>query len=274
MPQSNSASTWQRLGASIFLSTASAVGFVSANAAERELYSYEVPVVFKGAQLPRQSDVLQMRIKSANAATLAENLKHSTVVIDKIKRRFLTVTLEGADTLSGEPEAAHRSASYLVDYREPAMEAFSGKFAATQSGDVSISAMTEFVHGSMGPSPYMRSFDIASVVAASGTGDCTEHALLLTGLARAQGFAARVVLGSVVVSSTDRARAYGHAWSEIWHDGAWHIADATVAADGSDFAMHYLPVGEVRNEGLGFVLGLVGITQLMPEALERVRIVN
>jgi transglutaminase-like putative cysteine protease len=55
-------------------------------------------------------------------------------------------------------------------------------------------------------------------------GDCTEHALLFTTLARASGIPARDVAGLVYLG--DQAQAFGgHAWNEVLLDGRWVPVD-------------------------------------------------
>lgn len=54
-------------------------------------------------------------------------------------------------------------------------------------------------------------------------GDCTEHAVLLAALCRAAGIPARVVMGVEYVYGIWG----GHAWNDVWIDGAWYQLDAT-----------------------------------------------
>lgn len=57
-------------------------------------------------------------------------------------------------------------------------------------------------------------------------GDCTEHALLFTTLARSIGLPTREVTGLLYLG--DDVRAFGgHAWNEVALDGYWHPVDAT-----------------------------------------------
>jgi Transglutaminase-like superfamily len=58
-------------------------------------------------------------------------------------------------------------------------------------------------------------------VLAARRGDCNEHAVLLTGLARAAGIPARVVAGAMYLDGAF----YYHAWTELWL-GAWVSADS------------------------------------------------
>ncbi|MCA9316158.1 MAG: transglutaminase domain-containing protein [Planctomycetes bacterium] len=59
----------------------------------------------------------------------------------------------------------------------------------------------------------------------SGEGDCTEHAVLLAALCRAAGIPARVLMGIEYLAGIWG----GHAWNEVWIDGAWYQLDATNA---------------------------------------------
>ena len=57
-------------------------------------------------------------------------------------------------------------------------------------------------------------------------GDCSEHAVLFTALARAAGIPARAVGG--VMYMGDEVRAFGwHAWNEVVLDGHWVEVDPT-----------------------------------------------
>jgi transglutaminase-like putative cysteine protease len=65
------------------------------------------------------------------------------------------------------------------------------------------------------------------------TGDCNEHAVLLTALSRAAGIPARDAVGVAY----HQGRFYYHAWNELWLDGYWYPIDAT---------FNELPAGALR----------------------------
>ena len=72
---------------------------------------------------------------------------------------------------------------------------------------------------------YDANADDALTVLANKAGDCTEHTLLFTTLARAAGIPAQV--GGVVYVGGDKPSFGWHAWSEI-HDGKqWVTVDPT-----------------------------------------------
>ncbi|MFK7888386.1 MAG: transglutaminase family protein [Gammaproteobacteria bacterium] len=94
-------------------------------------------------------------------------------------------------------------------------------------------------------------------------GDCTEFAVLLTAVARAKNVPSRAVLGTVLISSSTGTQAFGHAWSELYIDGRWEIADAAIRpADGLIY--HYLPIGMITNEGMGFAMGMFETVVAIP----------
>ena len=81
-------------------------------------------------------------------------------------------------------------------------------------------------------------------VATTRQGDCTEHALLLTAIARALDIPARVATGLAYVPSFgDRDDVFvPHAWTEVYLDGRWQGFDA--ALNGFDSGHIALAVGD------------------------------
>jgi hypothetical protein len=57
-------------------------------------------------------------------------------------------------------------------------------------------------------------------------GDCTEHALLFTALARSAGIPCREVTGLLYLGDAEQ-KFGGHAWNEVVLNGAWHEVDPT-----------------------------------------------
>ena len=77
-------------------------------------------------------------------------------------------------------------------------------------------------------SDYSQAFATAAEVIESGSGDCTEHAVLLAALCRARKIPARLAIGLVYI---DQAFYY-HMWTEVHVDGRWIALDATRAQGG------------------------------------------
>jgi hypothetical protein len=81
----------------------------------------------------------------------------------------------------------------------------------------------------------------ATEVLRNGSGDCTEHAVLVVALMRAAGIPARVVDGIVLAADADGSGQAGyHAWAEIWL-GQWIGVDGTVGETGT--SARYLEFG-------------------------------
>ncbi len=156
-------------------------------------------------------------------------------------------------TARDKPTRQHQRPSFLIDYDEaafkPALDAARASLGASPSPD----ALAHFVAEYITKKGFGRGFDIASVVAVRHEGDCTEHAVLLTALARAFGFPARVVEGIVLVEVDSQVHAFGHAWSEVYVNSAWRRADAALPPDQP---LVYLPLELIADEGPGFAMSI------------------
>ena len=70
----------------------------------------------------------------------------------------------------------------------------------------------------------------AAEVAEKREGDCTEHAMLLAAMLRAQNLPSRIAVGFV---HSDRLNGFaGHMWTEVWLRDRWFPLDATLAQGG------------------------------------------
>jgi len=74
----------------------------------------------------------------------------------------------------------------------------------------------------------------------TGEGDCNEHSVLYTALARAAGVPARIVVGLVYANDgSGHAGFYYHAWVEVYTGNEWIAIDPTwdqVPADATHIA--------------------------------------
>jgi hypothetical protein len=91
----------------------------------------------------------------------------------------------------------------------------------------------------------------ASEAAESRAGDCTEHAVLLAAMLRAEGIPSRVATGLCYVADAGTVRnAYGwHMWTQAIVGGEWIDLDATLPADGPDFVASRLMTGSSAADG-------------------------
>ncbi len=122
-----------------------------------------------------------------------------------------------------------------VDSDAPAIRALAAEVAGDAAGVYAAAVrINRFVNRRL-EKAFGQSRDRASEVLATGKGDCTEHALLFTALARAAGIPARPVYGLVYTRYGDGADAlYWHAWVEVKSGEEWIALDPTFGEDVAD----------------------------------------
>ena len=90
--------------------------------------------------------------------------------------------------------------------------------------------MERWVYQSLSKKNFSTLLASAAEVAKDLTGDCTEHAVLLAGMARARKIPARVAIGLVYVQG--KSSFGGHMWTEVFINGTWIPLDATLGQGG------------------------------------------
>jgi len=108
--------------------------------------------------------------------------------------------------------------------------------------------LVEWVHRTIEKRPVLSLPDALSTLE-HRMGDCNEHAVLLTALARAAGIPARVEAGLVYL----RGRFYYHAWTLLYL-GRWVTADAVFGQFPADVTHLRLVTGSAQQQ-----LDLVGV---------------
>lgn len=149
--------------------------------------------------------------------------------------------------------------SFVIDFVEPQIANLHDELLKEAGPRPTPQQLVDFVSKRITVSR-ARGWDVASVVATKFEGDCTEHAVLTAALARSFQMKARVTLGAALVGGDPNYAGYGHAWTEIYEDGRWGVADA--ALNRADGQVRYIPLGILTEEGPGFELDIVRITNL------------
>lgn len=276
----------------------------AAPVAEEEAESESTERVFFAA-LPVNASprVSEMALAAADNAAFAQQLRVRMHVmrgykdLGELTRRSGLPLVNGIFQLSDvshlgsrdRPTKAYKQPSFVVDFDEPALGAPSNALAAKHPKPAPED-VARFVSEYIEQKSYQRAFDIASRVATSKAGDCTEHAVLTAALLRKSKIPARVILGIVVLAvSIDqkppRLMAVGHSWVE-YHDGkSWQIADAalrpedeqaqsrTGAPDVTNSArirLAYLPITVMKDESVAFARALMD--QVGVESVTRVEL--
>jgi hypothetical protein len=232
-----------------------ALAGVSAARAEA-LYLHVVPLeVERGVEMG--APLLHVRLHVRHPERLGALVGASTQVDGDV----VDVALSESATLPGVVEERHRRPSFVLDFDEPALAPLRDALAREHGAQPSLEALRDFTGRAIARKTMERGWDLASVVAQNGVGDCTEHAVLLAALARAAGRPARVVVGVLFAETEAGVLAFGHAWAEIHVDGAWRRVDATpVAAWGR---VRYLPLFALEDESPGCGMALAAATQAL-----------
>lgn len=204
------------------------------------------PVPADGPARVRLSGPKPQELADALGVSLPESHASFEYVIDRYPQ------------LRGDETRTWLEPTFVIDYTEPEFEPLRKELDARGS-KITRPELVEYVAGLIEPSRERR-WDIASVVARRRQGDCSEHAVLTTALARLQGIPARVVVGVALVSEGKTHGAFGHAWSEFLEDGEWQVADAALVQ--AKATVRYLPIGLFEDEGLGYAMNLLRLMQI------------
>lgn len=90
-----------------------------------------------------------------------------------------------------------------------------------------------FVYEHIANKSLARAFASATEALESKEGDCTEHAVLFSALAKISGVPTRLATGLVYVGGPDRVFGY-HEWVEVWTGSEWIAMDPTFGQDIAD----------------------------------------
>jgi hypothetical protein len=229
-----------------------AVGLAAAlapSAAADGLYLYGVPTTSGSRRGP-----LRIRTFVPDPGALAGALP---AAVHPLGADYAEIELAPGAYPELEPRSPedYRAASFLIDYDEPSVGSLERQLVAQHGAAPSLEALRRFAADAIPRKSMERGWDTASRVAREGTGDCTEHAVLLAALARAVGRPARVALGLLVVEIDGAPAAFGHAWAEV-HDGEhWVPVDATPVGRDAEILAR-LPLLILADEGPGYLVAL------------------
>jgi len=152
-------------------------------------------------------------------------------------------------------DSSHLDSSFLIDYTEASIQALRHRIEYRYGPHPSPGELEQFVFEHIEDKNYAHGFDVASIVAQSQSGDCSEHAVLLTALLRMYKYPARTIIG-IYVSLQDPVVAYGHAWTEYHDDSGWSGIDATRIDN--TVGVHYIPLSVISDESIAYRMALVG----------------
>lgn len=262
-----------RRAAQILIAAALLAGAAISHAEGAGLYLYQIPSGQPAATEAPPGPAALADLFVTDPPRLAGQLAAATgIPVVSEADAFVRVSVAASATLTEPPTARHTAASFVIDHDEPAVAHLVKALTDEYGAEPSVAQLIDFVYHAIGEKSYRRTFDLASQVAASGEGDCTEHAVLLAAAARATGKPARVVLGVLMAEIEGHVGSFGHAWAEI-HDGdRWHVADATrPELELQEAWIRHLPLMELENEGPGYAMQLLDMAMVRPTRIELVR---
>ncbi len=129
------------------------------------------------------------------------------------------------------PGPEYLASSRFLDLEDPNVKKLAIEGAAGKTDPVDVAVTLEkFVSQRLNDKNFSTALATASEVARDLAGDCTEHAVLLAALLRANKIPSRVVIGFVYADSLQGLG--GHMWTEAYLNGHWVPLDATLGMGG------------------------------------------
>ncbi|MCE9618522.1 MAG: transglutaminase-like domain-containing protein [Planctomycetes bacterium] len=139
-------------------------------------------------------------------------------------------------------DAAFMDSSPMIDWKDPSVlalkeSALAGAHVAATDSAGRSKLFQAAVASHITKKDLASAFASASETAQSKSGDCTEHAVLLAALLRADGIPSRVAAGLVWADffAGERNVFAWHLWTQALIDGRWVDLDATLPANGESF---------------------------------------
>jgi Transglutaminase-like superfamily len=170
---------------------------------------------------PRTASRLALRVSGAAAGTIPDDPPRQRVDHGLLRIERETVP-ESAPLGTGDAAlASYLAPAPFIESDDPAIVATAREVVGTRrNATAAARALVDWVNATVRKEPTVTMPSAREVLAAR-RGDCNEHAVLLTALARAAGIPARLAAGVMYLDGGF----YYHAWTEVWL-GRWVSADA------------------------------------------------
>jgi hypothetical protein len=177
----------------------------------------------------------------------------------KIQKNYLSFSLKNYPSMLIKTPPYSLEPSFLVNFHKE-------EFKTLKTLPKSAEELRDFAYSYITDKNYSKGIELAHQTLNSKSGDCTEHAILLTALLRLQKIPARVILGIVILENVKQA--YMHAWSEYQDpkDGHFKLLDATRS---SSSGHHYIPLYAIENESMSYAKDFLKALNLR---LEKIRV--
>lgn len=152
----------------------------------------------------------------------------------------VVVDLDATPVEATEPERRdpdYLAASPMIDGKDPRIASLAQQAVADADAGAVLERLRAAAHRALPRKNLSNALASASEALRTGSGDCTEHAVLLAAMLRARGIPARVVAGLVWCDAfAGERQVFGwHLWTQALVDGRWIDLDATLPAGGASF---------------------------------------
>jgi len=180
---------------------------------------------------------------------LAAGAREVTLLV----RRSSVPASQPSPPLADEDRRRYLAATASVNYNDPQVAELARQAADGETDPHKLAdKLSRFVSGYITDKTLGVGFATASEVARSREGDCTEHGMLLTALARANNIPTRLVTG-LVYSDEFEGRSnvlVGHLWTEMWIAGRWIAVDSALRQHTDVDPSHVaLAIGSAGDDG-------------------------
>lgn len=245
------------------------------NAEEEFSYLFEIPTQLSHDANGEFGDYIQATLDIANTDDAIALIEAAGAIdIVEVSGTEITVLVAAHATTTPVYTENDLAQSFVIDYDEASVTTTTSLLRDSFGASPAPGEIEQFVYEYIDDKNYLSGFDFASKVARTRAGDCTEHAVLMAALARAEQYPARVILGILLEISGDEVNGYGHAWTELFHNGRWQLYDATAPADLEAAAQfYYVPIMPLQNEGPGYGMELMRLSVVEPTLISGIQAV-
>lgn len=259
----------------LHLLVAIAFGGIATDAvfASESSYIFEIPAERSTTSDAPLGEYILAALNYANPARAAAGIAASGALdIVEVKDGVVIVGIRRNAVTTAPVAESDLAATFVVDFDEDPVASSANLLRDAYGAEPTPGEIEQFVFDYIDDKNYRATFDLASKVARTRSGDCTEHAVLLAALARVHGLPARLVMGVVLVIEGDDISGYGHAWTEVHHEGSWQLLDGTAPESVDDAGeAFYLPLMSLRDEGPGYGLDFMRLANVQPAGISEIR---
>ncbi len=150
-------------------------------------------------------------------------------------------------------ESKYTAGNVYENKDAPEIKKISEKWAAIERKKAVKNAVS-FVFSYIKDKNYKYGNLSATEVLKNQSGDCTEHATLLSALLKSINIPTRMVYGLIL---SEDGRFYFHNWNEVYWDGGWHQVDSSfnqIEADSSRITLNYAENNGADSENISIAI--------------------